>query len=77
MKKENSIVEKKKSVNYLKAVRDFERSQGRKSERTDFPVRYSITPDGGVDYQAIMKKYEQHQLIDDSEVICNKNNAEK
>ncbi len=60
---------KEKTVDYAKAMRDFEKSQGRKKPKADPKIRSTFDPDGGVDYRALMQKFDQYQRREESEVM--------
>ncbi len=58
-----------KPVDYLQAVRDFDKSLGRKQEDFDLPLKSSVVSVVGVDYLAVSREYEKHLNSDQSEVI--------
>ena len=53
-------MEKEKVVNYSQAMKNYDKSLGRKQEDTDLPLKYNTTEDGGVDYMAASKAYEKY-----------------
>lgn len=57
-----------KPVDYEKAMRDFDKSMGRKTEK-DPNLKGRITPDGGVDYTSVSKDFEKYLIRDESERI--------
>lgn len=62
-------MKKDKTTDYLQVVQDFDKSQGRKTDGFDMPMKNSVRIDGGVDYLAVSRKYEQYLNQDESEVI--------
>ena len=61
-------MEKNKTVDYLRAVRDFDKSRGKKTEDFKMPPKDSAA-DGGVDYLKVSRKYQRYLQRDQSEVI--------
>ncbi len=61
-------MEKNKTVNYLRAVRDFDKSRGKKTEDFKIPLKDSAA-DSGVDYLKVSRKYQRYLQRDQSEVI--------
>ncbi len=61
-------MEKNKTVNYLRAVRDFDKSRGKKTEDFKIPLKDSVA-DSGVDYLKVSRKYQRYLQRDQSEVI--------
>ncbi len=60
-----------KTIDYLKAVRDFDKSLGRKTDDFDMPLKSTAEADGGVDYLKVSREYEQYLATDQSEVVRN------
>ena len=56
-------------MDYFQAMRDFDQFQGRKAEAIDLPLKSSADPDGGADYLAVSREWEQFLMEDRSEVI--------
>ena len=54
-------------VDYFQAMRDFDKSQGKKADDFDMPLK-SSEEDGGVDYLAVSREYQKY-LIENTEVI--------
>ena len=54
--KETEKVDKGKVIDYSQVMRDFDKSQGRKPDDFDIPLRSSSEPDGGVDYLAASRE---------------------
>lgn len=50
---------KQDSFDYLKAMQDYDKSLGRKEDK-DLPLKYTTTPDGGVDYLDVSRGYEKY-----------------
>ena len=48
-----------KVVDYFQAMRDFDKSQGKKADEFDMPLK-SSEEDGGVDYLAVSRGYEKY-----------------
>ena len=61
-------MEKDKAVDYFQAMRDFDKSQGKKADDFDMPLK-SSEEDGGVDYLAVSREFEKYLIEDQSEVI--------
>ena len=61
-------MEKNKTVDYLRAVRDFDKSRGKKMEDFKIPLKDSVA-DSGVDYLKVSRKYQRYLQRDQSEVI--------
>ena len=56
-----------KVVDYFQAMRDFDKSQEKKADEFDMPLK-SSEEDGGVDYLAVSQEYEKY-LAENKEVI--------
>ena len=56
-----------KVVDYFQAMRDFDKSQGKKADEFDMPLK-SSEEDGGVDYLAVSREYQKY-LVENPEVI--------
>ena len=61
-------MEEDKVVDYLQAVRDFDKAQGKKQDGFDYPLRSSEEPEV-VDYLKVTREYVQYMERDQSEVI--------
>ncbi len=64
-------MDREKPVDYFKAMRDFDKSQGRKPDDFDIPLKDSVEDDG-VDYLEVSREYEEYLEKDQSEVIHGK-----
>ena len=64
-------MEKEKSVDYFRVMRDFDKSQGKAPDDFDFPLKSSEEPDGGVNYLAISRKWEKYLAEGQSDLIHN------
>ena len=64
-------MESGKAVDYLQAVREFDKAHGKKPEGFDIPLRSSEEPLECVDYLSVSRKFEQFLNTDQSEVIYN------
>lgn len=64
-------MENGKAVDYLQAVRVFDKAHGKKPEGFDIPLRSSEELPESVDYLSVMQKYEQFLNTDQLEVIYN------
>jgi len=62
---------KEKTVDYSRAMQDYEKSMGRKVTDDVIPIENKITPDGGVDYIAVSRDYEKY-LIESKFIIPGK-----
>ena len=56
------------AVDYLQAMRDFDRSQRKQADDFDMPLK-SSEEDDGVDYLAVSREFEKYLIEDHSEVI--------
>ncbi len=56
-------------VDYVQAVREFDKSQGKKPEGFDMPLRSTEVPGGGVDYLKVSREYVHYLEKDGSEII--------
>ena len=59
---------KQDSFDYRKAMQNYDKSIGRKQEKTDIPLKYTTTSDGGVDYLTASKVYEK-LLVEDGFIV--------
>ena len=59
---------KDRIVDYFQAMRDFDKSLGKKADDFDMPLK-SSEEDGRVDYLAVSREYEKYLIEDQSEVI--------
>lgn len=55
-KRKVKTMPKQDSFDYRKAMEDYDKSIGK--EDTDLPLKYTTTSDGGVDYLAASRAYE-------------------
>ena len=68
---------KDKTVDYFQIMRDFDKSQGKKPDDFDIPLKSSEEPDGGVDYLAVSRKWEKYLAEDQSDLIHNGKNCDE
>ena len=64
-------MEENNVVDYLQAVRDFDKAQGKKPDGFDYPLRSSEEPEV-VDYLKVTREYVQYLETNKSEVIRRK-----
>ena len=57
-----------KVVDYFQAMRDFDKSQGKKTDDFDMLLK-SSEENGEVDYLVVSRVFEQHLIEDHSDVI--------
>ena len=62
---------KEKVVDYMQVVRDFDKSQGKKPDGFDMPLRSAEDEEGVVDYLKVSREYVKYLIDDQSEVIHN------
>ena len=60
-----------KPVDYFRAMRNFDKNQGKVPDDFDFPLKSSEEPDGGVNYLAISRKWEKYLAEGQSDLIHN------
>ena len=54
-------MEKERVVDYFQAMREFDKSQGKKADDFDMPLK-SSEEDGGVDYLAVSREFEKYLI---------------
>ena len=61
----------RKPVDYFRAMRNFDKNQGKAPDDFDFPLKSSEEPDGGVDYLSVSRKWKEYLDSDQSDLIHN------
>ena len=62
-------MEEDKVVDYFQVMRDYDKTQGKKPDGFDIPLRSVETPEGEVDYLKVSREYVNYLEKDRSEVI--------
>ena len=60
---------KSKVVDYEQAMLDFDRHRGKKPEDINIPLKSMAVSDGGVDYMAASRAFQEYMDKDESDAI--------